>query len=70
VSYTIGEWLAVRFHWIQSSIWTRMILGVLVISIGLSLPTAGLVVAAIVLIAGVGALVLERRSQRVLHPIA
>jgi hypothetical protein len=70
VSYTIGEWLAVRFHWMRSSIWTRMILGVLVISLGLSLPTAGLVVAAIVLIAGVGALVLERRSQRVLHPVA
>jgi hypothetical protein len=43
----------------------RMILGVLVISFVMSLPAVGLIFTAIVMILGAGALVLERRSQRV-----
>jgi hypothetical protein len=70
VSYTAGEWLTARLHLMRSSPWARLILGVLVISLLMSLPTVGFVVTAIVLTVGMGALVLERRSQRVLHPIA
>ena len=70
VSYSTGEWLTARVHWMRSSVWVRMLLGVLVISLGMSLPIVGFIITAIVLTIGMGALVLERRSQRVLHPIA
>ncbi len=70
VSYTAGEWLTARLHVMRSSLWARLILGVLVVSLLMSLPMIGSVATAIVLIVGMGALVLERRSQRVLHPIA
>jgi hypothetical protein len=70
VSYRTGDWLVAHLHRIQASIWVRMILGVLVISLAISLPMVGMVFTAIVLILGAGALVLERRSSRVLHPIA
>ena len=51
--------------------WPTVILGVLVISFGMSLPTVGLVFTAIVMVVGAGALVLERRSQRMhAHTIA
>lgn len=70
VSYTTGEWLTARLHLMRSSPWVRLIVGVLVISLLMSLPTVGFAITAIVLIVGMGALVLERRSQRVLHPIA
>jgi hypothetical protein len=64
VSYRTGDWLVERVHRMQTSLWVRMILGVLVISFGMSLPTVGLIFTAIVMIVGAGALVLERRSQR------
>jgi hypothetical protein len=71
VSYRTGDWLVERAHRMQTSLWTRMILGVLVISFGMSLPTVGLVFTAIVMVVGAGALVLERRSQRMhAHTIA
>ena len=71
VSYRTGDWLVERAHRLQTSLWTRMILGVLVISFGMSLPTVGLVFTAIVMVVGAGALVLERRSQRMhAHTIA
>jgi hypothetical protein len=70
VSYRIGDWLLARLHRMQSSIWVRMLLGVLVLSLAMSLPAVGMIVTAIVLIVGAGALTLERRSSRVLHPIA
>ena len=70
VSYTTGEWLTARLHLMRSSPWVRLIVGVLVISLLMSLPTVGFAITAIVLIVGMGALVLERRSQRVLHPIS
>ena len=70
VSYRTGDWLVARLHRVRASTWVRMILGVLVISLAISLPMVGMVFAAIVLIIGAGALVLERRSSRVLHPIA
>lgn len=64
VSYRMGDWLVARLHRVQTSLWMRMILGVLVISFAMSLPTVGLIVTGIVMILGAGALVLERRSQR------
>jgi hypothetical protein len=71
VSYRTGDWLVERLHRMQTSLWVRMILGVLVISFGMSLPTVGLIFTAIVMIVGAGALVLERRSQRMhAHTIA
>ena len=71
VSYRTGDWLVERLHRMQTSLWVRMILGVLVISFAMSLPTIGLIVTAIVMILGAGALVLERRSQRMhAHTIA
>jgi hypothetical protein len=71
VSYRTGDWLLTHLHWMQSSVWIRMILGALIISIGMTLPAIGLAVTAIVLIFGAGALVLERRSGRVhAHSIA
>jgi hypothetical protein len=66
VSYRTGDWLLARLHRMQSSIWVRMFLGVLVISLAMSLPRVGMIVTAIVMIIGAGALVLERRSSRVL----
>jgi len=65
VSYRTGDWLMERFHRMKSSVWTRMILGALIISIGISLPIVGFVVTLLVVIVGAGALVMERRSQRV-----
>ena len=70
VSYRMGDWLMQRFHRLQSA-WVRMIIGVLIVSIGISLPAIGLIVTGIVVILGAGALTLERRSQRVhAHSIA
>jgi hypothetical protein len=64
VSYRTGDWLVARLHRMQTSPWVRMILGALVISFCISLPMVGLICTAIVMIVGTGALVLERRSQR------
>ena len=68
VSYRTGDWLAARLHRMQTSLWMRMFLGVLVISFVMSLPAVGLIFTAIVMILGAGALVLERGSQRVHAP--
>ena len=72
VSYRTGDWLMERFHRMKSSTWTRMILGVLIISVGITLPIVGfVVVTTLVVIVGAGALVMERMSQRVhAHSIA
>jgi hypothetical protein len=71
VSYRTGDWLVERLHRMQTSLWMRMILGVPVVSFAMSLPTVGLIFTAIVMILGAGALVLERRSQRMhAHTIA
>jgi hypothetical protein len=47
----------------HASIWARTILGVLVLSLAMSLPTIGLIVSALVAVVGAGALVTEGRSQ-------
>ena len=62
VAYRIGTWLFERMHRPQASPWARMALGVLVVSLVISTPFAGPLFAIVVLIAGTGALVLERRD--------
>jgi hypothetical protein len=64
VSYRVGDWLMTRLHRMQVSIWTRMLLGVLLVSLGISLPAIGIVLTAVVVILGSGAFVVERWSQR------
>jgi len=61
VSYRTGEWL---LHRLWSSRWAFMVLGVIVVSLGMSLPAVGWAIAALVLVTGVGALVLERGWRR------
>jgi hypothetical protein len=61
VSYRAGEWV---LHRIWSSRWAFMILGVAIVSLGMSLPNFGWAIGLFVLITGVGALVLERGGRR------
>jgi hypothetical protein len=61
VSYRTGQWLLERRHQ-QISRWAPMALGALIVSFGVTLPVVGWVVALIVLVAGTGALALERRE--------
>ena len=62
VAYRVGTWLVERLHRPQASPWTRMALGVLIVSLAISIPFAGWLLAIVILIAGTGALVLERRA--------
>ena len=62
VAYRIGSWLFERMNRPQASPWARMALGVFVVSLAISIPFAGPLFAIAVLIAGTGALVLERRE--------
>jgi len=62
VAYRIGSWLFERINRPQASPWARMALGVFVVSLAISIPFAGPLFAIAVLIAGAGALVLERRE--------
>jgi hypothetical protein len=61
VSYRTGEWI---LHRLWRSQWAFMIVGVAIVSLGMSLPAFGWAIALFVLITGVGALVLERGSRR------
>jgi hypothetical protein len=63
VAYRLGDWLMTRLHLAHGSIWARMILGVLLVSLGVSLPIIGLGIAIIVVVLGAGAFVLAGRSQ-------
>jgi len=61
VSYRAGEWV---LHRIWSSRWAFMILGVAIVSAGMSLPNFGWAIGLLVMITGAGALVLERGGRR------
>lgn len=61
VAYRTGEWM---LHRLWRSRWAFMILGVAIVSLGISLPAVGWAIAMLVLITGVGALVLERGGRR------
>lgn len=62
VSYHVGRWLLARRHPPRISPWAAMALGALIVSLGISLPGIGWLVALVVLLAGAGALALERRE--------
>jgi hypothetical protein len=62
VAYRVGTWSLDRLHRPAASSWARMTLGILLLSLAMSIPFAGWVLALVVLIAGTGALVLERRT--------
>jgi hypothetical protein len=64
VSYRIGLWLFERVHRTGVSRWSAMILGALVVSLGVSLPIVGWVVALGVVLTGAGALAVEWRGRR------
>jgi cytoskeletal protein CcmA (bactofilin family) len=68
VSYRVGEWLLARAHRAQASRWMRIVLGALVVSLGMTLPGVGWIVGIIVVMAGMGALALERRDARTTAP--
>jgi hypothetical protein len=61
VSYRAGEWL---LHRLWRSRWAFMVLGVIIVSLGMSLPSIGWAIALLVLVTGVGALMLERGGRR------
>jgi hypothetical protein len=62
VSHGVGGWLLERGHRTTSSPWARVTLGALVISLAITVPLVGWVVALAVVVAGTGALVLEERA--------
>jgi hypothetical protein len=63
VAYGIGGWLLDRRQQPEpASPWARMGLGVLVVSLAMSLPFIGWLVAALVVLFGGGAMILERRT--------
>jgi hypothetical protein len=64
VSYRVGTWIFDRMHRPAASRWARLAVGALVVSLGVSLPFIGPLVACVVLILGAGALALERLAQR------
>jgi hypothetical protein len=61
VSYRTGEWV---LHRLWSSQWAFMVLGVAIVSLGMSLPNFGWAISLLVMITGAGALVLERGGRR------
>jgi hypothetical protein len=64
VSYRVGIWIFERLHRTGTSPWTAMVAGALVVSLGVSLPFVGWLVALLVMMAGSGALALEWRTYR------
>jgi cytoskeletal protein CcmA (bactofilin family) len=62
VAHRVGGWLLERAHRTGSSRWARVTLGVLVVSLAITVPMVGWVVALAVVMAGTGALVLEERT--------
>jgi hypothetical protein len=64
VSYRVGMWIFERLHRTGTSPWIAMVAGALVVSLGVSLPFVGWIVALLVMMAGAGALALEWRTSR------
>jgi hypothetical protein len=62
VSHRVGEWLLERAHRTSSSPWARVTLGALIVSLAITVPMVGWVIALAVVVAGTGALVLEQRA--------
>lgn len=64
VAYHVGTWLLDALHRQHASRWLRMVAGVFLVSLLVSLPWIGGIAQLIVLLLGFGALVLERRTSR------
>ncbi len=64
VAYRVGEWTLARLHRREASRWLRLVTGVALVSLGVSLPAVGWLMAIAVVIAGMGALALERWEAR------
>jgi cytoskeletal protein CcmA (bactofilin family) len=62
VSQGVGRWLLERAHRTQASPWVQVLLGALVVSLAISVPMVGWAIALAVIVAGMGAFVLEERS--------
>lgn len=70
VAYLVGTWIFNALHRQNASRWLRMIAGVFLVSLLISLPWIGGIAQLIVLLLGFGALVLERRHSRDRSPPA
>jgi cytoskeletal protein CcmA (bactofilin family) len=64
VSYHVGSWVLDRVNRHDAAGWTRMLIGAFVVSFALSIPFIGWVLSIPVVMAGAGALFLERRTVR------
>lgn len=64
VSYLVGRWLFERAHRAGVSRWGAIALGALVVSLGLSLPVVGPLVALAVVLWGAGAVAMDWRERR------
>lgn len=64
VSYRLGDWILTRAHRSDVSRWMPILLGVIVLSLAMSIPVLGPLVSVVVVTWGLGAIVLERRLQR------
>jgi cytoskeletal protein CcmA (bactofilin family) len=62
VSYEVGAFLLARMRRADAAPWQRLTLGAAIVSLLMSLPAVGWLVAAIIVIVGSGALAIERRS--------
>ena len=63
VSDGVGGWLLDRAHRVNASPWARVMLGALVVSLAISAPMVGWVLALAVIVAGTGALLLDQRDS-------
>jgi hypothetical protein len=64
VSYRIGLWVFDRLHRTGVSRWSAMIVGALLVSLGVSLPMVGWLVALAVVLTGAGALAVDWSDRR------
>jgi hypothetical protein len=64
VSYRIGLWVFDRLHRTGASRWSAMIVGALLVSLGVSLPMVGWLIALAVVLTGGGALAVDWRDRR------
>jgi hypothetical protein len=64
VSYRIGLWVFDRLHRTGVSRWSAMVVGALLVSLGVSLPFVGWLVALAVVLTGAGALAVDWRDRR------
>jgi cytoskeletal protein CcmA (bactofilin family) len=64
VSYRVGLWVFDRLHRTGVSRWNAMVVGALLVSLGVSLPFVGWLVALAVVLTGAGALAVDWRDRR------